>query len=142
MKPETIAPMRTAFLLLPVAVLLCASCATTPPRRYAMVTGLKPEKEAYYRELHAKPWPSVMAKLRECNIRNYSIHRTEIGGKPYLFGYFEYVGRDFDADMEKMAADPETQRWWKETDPCQRPLPEALKKGEIWTNAEEVFYTP
>jgi len=128
-------------LLLPLVALVIASCATAPPKRYAMVTGLKPEREKYYRELHAEPWPSVMAKLRECNIHNYSIHRIEIGGKPYLIGYFEYTGNDFDADMAKMAADPETQRWWKETDPCQRPLPEALKKGETWTVAEEVFYT-
>lgn len=131
---------RTLLALL--AVLVLSACTTTAPRRYAMVTGLKPAKEQYYRQLHAKPWPTVIAKLRECNIRNYSIHRVEIEGKPYLFGYFEYVGTDFDADMKKMAADPETQRWWKETDPCQRPLPDALKNGEIWTNAEEVFYTP
>lgn len=130
------------MLLLPVLIVLFASCASQPVERYAMVTGLKPAKEEYYRELHAAPWPSVIARLRECHIRNYSIHRTEIGGQPYLFSYFEYVGDDFEADMAKMAADPETQRWWKETDPCQRPLPEALKKGEIWTMAEEVFWTP
>ena len=121
---------------------LLASCATQPVQRYAMVTGLHPEKEARYRELHAKPWPSVIAKIEECHIRNFSIHRTEIEGRPYLFAYFEYVGDDFDADMARMAADPETQRWWTETDPCQRPLPEALKKGKIWTMAEEVFWTP
>ncbi|MCH7226591.1 L-rhamnose mutarotase [Haloferula sp. A504] len=130
------------MLLLPMLIVLFASCASRPVERYAMVTGLRPEKETRYRELHAKPWPTVIARLRECRIRNYSIHRTEIGGRPYLFSYFEYVGDDFEADMAKMAADPETQRWWKETDPCQRPLPEALKKGEIWTMAEEVFWTP
>ena len=133
--------MKFHLMMIPLVGLLIASCATAPPKRYAMVTGLKPEKEQYYRELHAKPWPSVMAKIEESNIREFSIHRVEIGGRPYLFAYFEYVGDDFDADMAKMAADPETQRWWKETDPCQRPLPEAAKKGEIWTMAEEVFYT-
>lgn len=56
--------------------------------------------------------------------------------------YFEYVGSDFDADMKKVAADPETQRWWKETEPCQLPLPEAAAKGTIWSDAREVFYTP
>ena len=95
--------LRTTLALL--AVLALASCTTTVPQRYAMVTGLKPSKEKYYRELHAKPWPSVMAKLRDCNIRNYSIHRVAIEGKPYLFGYFEYTGTDFDADMKKMAAE-------------------------------------
>jgi len=134
--------MRYRFVLVSLAALLLASCTTPPPKRYAMVTGLRPEKEAYYRELHANPWPSVIARIGECNIRDFSIYRTEIGGKPCLFACFEYVGDDFDADMAKMAADPETQRWWKETDPCQQPLPEALKKGEIWTMAEEVFYTP
>jgi L-rhamnose mutarotase len=134
--------MKTYHLLVPFLALWLASCATTPPKRYAMVTGLKPEKEAYYRKLHAEPWPSVMAKIKECNIRNYSINRIEIDGNPYLFSYFEYVGSDFDADMAKMAADPETRRWWKETDPCQRPLPDAAKSGEIWTTAEEVFWTP
>lgn len=134
--------MKIVPIIIPAVALLLASCATSPPERYAMVTGLKPEKEAYYRKLHAEPWPSVIARLEECHIRNYSIHRIEIGGRPYLIGYFEYVGDDFEADMDKMAADPETRRWWKETDPCQRPLPEARKKGEIWTAAEEVFHTP
>lgn len=129
-------------LLLSLLLALFASCTTQPVQRYAMVTGLRPEKEARYRELHADPWPGVIAKIRECNIRNFSIHRTEIGDRPYLFAYFEYVGDDLDADMAKMAADPETRRWWKETDPCQRPLPEALAEGEIWTMAEEVFWTP
>jgi L-rhamnose mutarotase len=122
--------------------LTACTAAAAPPQRYAMVTGLEPEKEAYYRELHAEPWPGVRATIEESNIRNFSIHRVEIGGKLYLFAYFEYVGEDFEADMARMAADPETQRWWEETDPCQLPLPEALENGEIWTLTEEVFYTP
>lgn len=133
--------MKSLLPLCTLALVL-VSCGTTPPHRYAMVTGLRPEKEARYRELHARPWPSVIATIENCNIRNFSIHRIEIQGQPYLFAYFEYVGDDFKADMARMAADPETQRWWKETDPCQRPLPEALEQGKIWTMAEEVFWTP
>jgi len=135
--------MKHVTLGTSAAALLLASCAVQQPaKRYAMITGLRPEKEAYYRQLHAKPWPTVIARIKECNIRNYSIHRKDIDGKPYLFSYFEYVGKDFDADMKRMAADPETRRWWKETDPCQRPLPDALKKHQIWSMTEEVFYTP
>jgi len=78
--------------------------------------------------------------ISECHIRNYSIHLQEIDGKSYLFAYFEYTGHDFDADMARMAADPETCRWWAETDPCQEPLPEAAALGRIWTEAREVFY--
>lgn len=111
-------------------------------KRFGMVTGLKPEKETYYRQLHAAAWPAVLKKIAECNIRNYSIYIKHIEGKPYLFSYFEYTGNDFDADMKKMAADTATQRWWKETDPCQAPLPDAAAKGEIWSGMEEVFHIP
>ncbi|HCW65854.1 MAG TPA: L-rhamnose mutarotase, partial [Thalassospira lucentensis] len=56
-----------------------------------------------------------------------------------LFAYFEYVGTDFDADMAKMAADPETQRWWSFCEPLQRPL-ESRNEGEWWAEMEEVFH--
>jgi len=102
-------------------------------QRYGSVTGLKPEKVAYYEQLHAAVWPEVLNKIKECNIRNYSIYLQVIEGKYYLFSYFEYVGFDFDADMRKMAADSTTQRWWKETAPTQLPLPEAAAKGQTWT---------
>ena len=39
-----------------------------------------------------------------------------------------------------MAADPETQRWWKETDPTQIPLPGAAANNQIWSKMEEVFH--
>jgi L-rhamnose mutarotase len=34
------------------------------------------------------------------------------------------------------------QRWWKETDPCQIPLPPAAAKGKIWTDMKEVYFLP
>ena len=125
----------TTLLLLPGC-----SNVTKPPKRYCWVTGLNPEKAEYYEELHANPWPGVSKKIRECNIRNYSIHKRQIDGKLYLFSYLEYIGDDFEADMKKMAADPETQRWWKETDPCQLPLPDAVAEGGMWSDTQEVFY--
>ncbi|HRP55038.1 L-rhamnose mutarotase [Agriterribacter sp.] len=108
--------------------------------RYGMITGLKSEKLAYYKALHAAVWPDVLKKIAECNIRNYSIYVKEIDNKPYLFSYFEYTGNDFTGDMKKMAADTATQRWWKETAPTQIPLPDAAAKGETWTAMEEVFH--
>jgi L-rhamnose mutarotase len=111
-------------------------------KRYGWVTGLKTEKAAYYKQLHAHPWPSVNAKLKEIHIQNYSIYVKEIDGKLYLFSYLEYTGKNFEADCKKMAADPETQRWWKETDPCQQPLPDAALKGKIWSDAEELYHLP
>ncbi len=129
------------LLFLLMALTGCASSSITPTR-YAWVTGLKPEKAEYYRQLHANPWPSVNKMIKECNIQNFFIHEREIDGKLYLFAYLEYTGKDFDADMKKMAADPETQRWWKETDPCQIPLPDAAAKGKIWSDTKEVYFLP
>ena len=111
-------------------------------QRYGMVTGLRPEKVAYYEQLHAAVWPGVLKKIEECNIHNYSIYLQANNDKYYLFSYFEYTGTDFAADMKKMAADSTTQRWWRETAPTQLPLPQAAAKGQTWTNMIEVFHTP
>lgn len=105
-------------------------------KRYGQVIKVKPEKLDYYKELHANPRPCVNEKIEECNIRNYSIYLQD----DYLFAYFEYVGEDFKADMEKMATDSCTQAWWNETDPCQEPINSA-KPGDWWTTMEEVFHT-
>ena len=114
---------------------------TVKVKRFGMVTGLKPEKMAYYKKLHGAAWPGVLKKIKECHIRNYSIYIQKIEGKYFLFSYFEYVGTDFDKDMARMAADTTTQRWWKETNPTQNPLPEAVAQQKIWQNMEEVFHT-
>ncbi|MGQ9607176.1 MAG: L-rhamnose mutarotase [Thermogutta sp.] len=108
--------------------------------RIGQVIGLRPEKKDYYIELHANTWPSILKRIRESNIRNYSIYLAELEGKLYLFSYFEYVGDDFEGDMAKIAADSETQRWWKETDPCQIRLP-GTPEGKWWMPIPEVFHT-
>ena len=133
--------------MLGLSVLTVAGCGTlgsaqpsAQVQRYGTITGLKSEKTAYYKDLHAKPWPGVIKRLKECNFRNYSIYLKEIDGKLFLFSYFEYAGKDFKADCEKMAADPETRRWWQETDPCQIPFPAAAAKKKIWDGMDEVFH--
>jgi L-rhamnose mutarotase len=100
------------------------------------VIKVRPEKLAEYVKYHAAVWPEVLKTISRCNIRNYSIYHKD----GYLFSYFEYVGTDFAADMARMAADPETQRWWRETDPCQIPIP-ARGDKEFWSRMEEVFHT-
>ncbi|HUA39048.1 MAG TPA: L-rhamnose mutarotase [Candidatus Sulfopaludibacter sp.] len=122
---------------------LIAGCATQkPPQRIAWVTGLKPEKVAHYEYLHAHIWPGVNKMIKECHIQNFSIHECEIDGQTFVFAYLEYTGTNFEADMARMAADPETQRWWKETDPCQSPLPDAAAKGKIWSDTKEIYFLP
>lgn len=109
-----------------------------PVKRYGSVVGLRPEKEAYYREVHADVWPGVLERLKASNIRNFSIYVTELEGKRYLFSYFEYTGSDYEADMKKVADDPTTQKWWDETAPCQIQLPNR-KPGDQWSEMEMVF---
>jgi L-rhamnose mutarotase len=104
-------------------------------QRYGSVIKLRPEKEEEYKRLHAACWPGVLKMIYDCNLRNYSIYLKD----GFLFGYYEYVGDDYQADMAKMAADPTTQEWWKLTDPCQEGLP-TRKKGEWWASMEEVFH--
>lgn len=129
-----------------VSAMLLAGCAHVRSgpapnvQRYGSVIGVKEDKLPYYKELHANAWPKVLEMIRECNIRNFSIYLHKLDdGNYYLFSYFEYVGDDFEADMKKMADDPTTQKWWKETDPCQFPI-QHRKEGEWWASMEEVFH--
>ncbi len=132
--------MRTLLAIFIVTFLFSCSAQkeeiqNTPVKRYGWVIKVKPEKLEYYKKLHANPWPEINAKLKECNIQNYSIYFRD----GLLFSYLEYTGTDFKADMAKMATDPMTQKWWKETDPCQEPV-DSAKEGVWWADMEEVYH--
>ena len=105
-------------------------------KRFGHVIRVRPEKLAEYKRLHAEAWPAVLKTIADCNIRNYSIFYRDGA----LFGYYEYIGDDYAADMAKMKADPVTREWWKLTDPCQQPI-ETAASGEWWAPMEEVFHT-
>ncbi len=109
-------------------------------KRYGMVIGLRPGKVEEYQRLHAAVWPDVLKMIRQCHIRNYSIFLRRLAdGRPYLFSYYEYTGRDYEGDMARMAADPTTRRWWALCMPCQRPLA-GRARNEWWSPMEEVFH--
>jgi L-rhamnose mutarotase len=104
-------------------------------KRYGSVIGVRREVIQEYKNYHSAVWPEILDMIRKCNIRNYSIFLKD----ELLFGYFEYHGTDFEADMAKMAADPRTQEWWKIMGPMQSPL-ESRAEGEWWASMEEVFH--
>jgi L-rhamnose mutarotase len=106
------------------------------PRRFAFVVGVRPEKREEYLELHRSVWPGVEATLREGNIRNYSIYAFG----DVLFAYYEYVGDDYEADMRRIDADPETRRWLAQTDPCQVRVGEERNPGALWQPIDEVWH--
>ncbi|HVW57154.1 MAG TPA: L-rhamnose mutarotase [Rhizobiaceae bacterium] len=106
-------------------------------QRMGMVIGLAPGKVAEYKRLHAAAWPEILELISACNITNYSIYLKE--PENLLFGYWEYIGKDFEADMRKMADNPRNKEWWSVCMPCQRPL-ETRAEGEWWAMMEEVFH--
>jgi predicted TIM-barrel fold metal-dependent hydrolase/L-rhamnose mutarotase len=104
------------------------------PQIFTSVIRLRPEKAEYYKKLHANPFPGVNKKIRECGITKYQIFNRD----DLLFSIMEYCGDDFKYDMAKMAQDPETQRWWQETDPCQMRIDGAFKH-EWWADMKLVY---
>jgi len=104
-------------------------------QRFGSVIRLKSGHLEAYKKYHAAVWPAILEMITNCNIHNYSIYHKD----RWLFSYFEYSGDDLDADMAKMAADPQTQKWWAIMKPMQEPL-ETRKNGEWWAEMEEVFH--
>jgi L-rhamnose mutarotase len=104
-------------------------------QRLGMVLRISPEAIDKYREYHAAVWPEVLKTIKDCNIANYSIYLKD----NLLFGYMEYHGSDYKADIARMAADPKTREWWSIMEPLQDPLP-TRRPGEWWALMEEVFH--
>jgi L-rhamnose mutarotase len=104
-------------------------------KRLAQTIRLRSERREEYLALHREVWPGVEAALRAANVRNYTIFLREDA----LFSYFEYHGDDFEADMASIAADPDTRRWWKLTDPCQEPYTDAGTGGN-WSDLTEIWH--
>lgn len=104
-------------------------------KRVASVIGLKPQFREEYERLHNEVWPEVLIQIKKSNIRNYSIYRYG----DFLFSYFEYIGDNYELDMQKMGEDQATQRWWSVCGPMQSPVVDR-KEGEWWATIPEIFH--
>lgn len=136
--------------LLALMMLLLAGCCSTCPRsrrlpakqkvqRHGVVIGIPAPSIPEYKRLHADTWPGVLQAVDKAHMDNYSIYLGEVApGRHYLFGYYEYTGDSFDADMARLKKDKTMQQWWKLTDPRQEPLP-TRQEGEWWSQWDEVF---
>ena len=107
---------------------------------FGQIGRLKPECIELYRRLHEQDvytprWAGVLEKIHDCNMQNYSIFIED----DVVFGYFEYVGQDYEADMEKMAADPTTQDWWSHTRPCFTKY-KAESPEAFYTDMQQIFF--
>lgn len=105
------------------------------PKRSAMVTRVKPEKEAEYRLLHQSTWPGTVDRMTRMEYHDFSIFLVELGDEIYEMFYVEFVGSDAGKDKMGSVAEPAYERWVKQTDPCQKPLPDA---DGIWSALDEV----
>lgn len=108
-------------------------------QRVGMVIGIKADQISAYEALHAASNPGVRDLLAKYHMHNFSIYMHPLDdGKYYLFGYYEYTGTDYKADMDKLAAEPRNQKWLAVTGPMQNPLP-----GEqSWAMMKEVYHNP
>lgn len=128
--------------LIMIAALLAALYAKTGDRqtqRIGMVIGIKADQISAYEQLHAASNPGVRDLLQKYHMHNFSIYMHQLDdGKYYLFGYYEYTGTDYKADMEKLAAEPRNQKWLSVTGSMQVPLP-----GEqSWAMMKQVYRNP
>jgi L-rhamnose mutarotase len=121
------------------AVVLYAKTETSTVQRTGMVIGIKADQISAYEALHAASNPGVRDLLGKYHMHNFSIYMRQLDdGKYYLFGYYEYTGTDYKADMEKLAAEPRNQKWLSVTGPMQAPL-----SGEqSWAKMKEVYHNP
>jgi L-rhamnose mutarotase len=105
--------------------------------KMGMVIGLKPERVAEYKALHAAPWPEMDAALKAAHIHDYSIFLKE--PENLLFGVWDYRGSDYEGDMKRLGEKSVTRRWLALTDPCQSPLASA-RAGEWWSVMDCVYH--
>ncbi|KAL9107977.1 MAG: hypothetical protein Q9227_007192 [Pyrenula ochraceoflavens] len=113
-------------------------------KRYAQIIRLRSSSAAEYISLHQRVWPDVLSRIAASNIHDYSIFYDEHTG--LLFASFKYTGDSFEADMDEMKEDKETQRWWAVTDGMQESLNEGGGGGMgsrgngWWRELKEVFH--
>src|ERR1700678_1082369 len=105
------------------AVALYAKPDTSNVQRIGMVIGVKADQLSAYEALHAASNSGVRDLLEKYHMHNFSIYIHKLDdGKYYLFGYYEYTGTDYKADMQKLAAEPRNQKWLSVTSAMQAPL--------------------
>lgn len=106
-------------------------------KRVGMVIKIKPEFIEEYRELHSDSNQGVRDLLTKANMHNFSIFLHQLDdGNWYEFGYYEYTGDDFEADMAELDKHPRNIEWLKVCNPMQVPL----EGHEGWAEMEQVYY--
>lgn len=129
-------PLIAAGVVLPTIAFLCRS-RTNRVQRFGMVIGIRPDQISAYEALHAASNAGVRDLLAKYHMQNFTIYLEQLeDNRYYLFGYYEYTGRSYKTDMERLAAEPRNQEWLATTDPMQIPLPGKAS----WSRMREVYH--
>ena len=107
-----------------------------PTDTLMIATSILPKKEKDYRTLHQTVWPGVVDQAVRGKIRNLNVFLVELDDLLVEFLYLEYMGDDSAADDAANKADPINQRWWRQTDACQKPFSDVTDGN--WTLMEPV----
>jgi L-rhamnose mutarotase len=119
--------MKSAFYLtILIGLLVFASCLSgnhkpvgeskikTEVKRVGMVIKIDSSRIKEYRSLHADSNPGVRDLLSKYHMKNFSIFLTRLDdGSYYEFGYYEYTGNNYEADMAALDAEPRNKSWLK-----------------------------
>ena len=111
--------------------------ANPETKKVGMVIKIDSAKIDQYLALHSDSNPGVRDLLRKYHLRNFSIFMTQLDdGNYYEFGYYEYIGSDFEKEMVVFDSESRNKEWLKICDPMQIPL-----KGEkSWKIMEQIYY--
>jgi len=106
-------------------------------KRIGMVIKLDSLRMKEYLALHDDSNAGVRDLLEKYNLRDFSIFVTRLDdGNYYEFGYYEYIGKNYEADMAALDNEPRNKEWLKICDPMQIPL-----KGETsWKKMKQVYF--
>lgn len=114
--------------------------SNTAPLHFCSIIGLRPGKEAEYRQLRANVWPEIRTALRQANIRNYNIYIGEISGKKYLVSHFEYVGKNLRKDFALLAKNPVIRSKWAPLLDSYQVVIKGTPHGEKWLQLEQIMH--
>ncbi len=131
--------LLNVILLSACVMIFGLGCAQKDVKKVGMVIQLKPEYLEKYKEVHADDHPGVRHLLSKYHMKNFNIFLHKLDdGNWYEFGFYEYHGKDFEADMAMLDKEEENIKWLEMCDPMQQPL----KGYKSWAVMERVYYNP
>lgn len=107
-------------------------------KRLGKVIEIRAECVDPFRQHHVDENMPMRDLLVKYHLRNFSIFLDQVGDRWFAFTYCEYAGRDFDTDMESLAAEPEYQQWLESLKSM------AVSVNEVSTcgTMEHIFHNP